>query len=73
MPFCGGDSATQWRNAVLARTASIASVDELRTNWFGLPALDEAWSKDARTPLNSNRAADTTDGGMTAPQDRSDA
>jgi HK97 family phage portal protein len=68
-----GDSATQWRNAVLARTASLASIDELRTNWFGLPAIGTDWSQDQREPLNTNRAADTADGGMTAPQDRSDA
>lgn len=68
-----GDSATQWRNAVLARTASVMSVNELRTNWFGLPKLDEDWADDATAPLNSNRAADTMSGGMTAPQDRSDA
>jgi len=68
-----GDSATQWRNAVLARTASLASVDELRVNWFDLPKIGEAWSQDPREPLNSNRAADTMSGGMTAPQDRSDA
>lgn len=68
-----GDSATQWRNAVLARTASLASANELRVGWFGLPKIPEAWADDARTPLNSNRAADTADGGMTAPQDRSDA
>lgn len=68
-----GDSATQWRNAVLARTAGAMAVDELRTKWFNLPAFDEDWSKDPRAPLNSNRAADTASGGMTAPQDRSDA
>jgi HK97 family phage portal protein len=68
-----GDSATQWRNAVLARTASVASVNDIRVHWFGLPRIDEAWANDPREPLNSNRAADTVDGGMTAPQDRSDA
>lgn len=68
-----GDSTTQWRNAVLARTASAMSVDELRRDWFGLPVFDEDWSRDPRQPLNSNRAADTATGGMTAPQDRSDA
>jgi HK97 family phage portal protein len=68
-----GDSATQWRNAVLARTASVMSVNELRTKWFGMPRLDEDWADDATSPLNSNRAADTMSGGMTAPQDRSDA
>lgn len=67
------DSATRWRNAVLARTASVMSADELRVDWFDLPAIGAPWSMDARTPLNSNRAADTADGGMTAPQDRSDA
>lgn len=68
-----GDSATQWRNAVLARTASLASSNELRVNWFGLPRINEPWADDPREPLNSNRAADTAEGGMTAPQDRSDA
>jgi HK97 family phage portal protein len=34
-----GDSATQWKNAVLARTASVMSIDELREQWFGLPPL----------------------------------
>ena len=67
------DSATRWRNAVLARTASVLSVNDLRTGWFDQPAIEEDWARDARTPLNSNRAADTADGGMTAPQDRSDA
>ena len=65
-----GDAATQWRNAVLARTASVISVDELRSLWFNLAPLDEDWSKDPRTPLNSNRAADTATGGETAPQDK---
>lgn len=65
-----GDSMTQWRNAVLARTASIMSVDDLRTRWFGLPAIGEDWSRDPREPLNSNRAADTMTGGQTAPQDK---
>jgi HK97 family phage portal protein len=68
-----GDSATQWRNAVLARTASVASVNDIRVNWFGLPRIEEDWADDPREPLNSNRAADTLEGGMTAPQDRSDA
>lgn len=68
-----GDSATQWRNAVLARTAGVMSVNELRTKWFNQPRLEEEWADDPHAPLNSNRAADTTDGGMTAPQDRSDA
>ncbi|MDP1026385.1 phage portal protein [Sphingomonas sp. KR1UV-12] len=65
-----GDAATQWRNAVLARTASIMSVDEIRTGWFGLSALGEDWASDPRAALNSNRAADTTTGGETAPQDK---
>jgi HK97 family phage portal protein len=65
-----GDAATQWRNAVLARTASVMSVDELRTGWFGLAPLGEDWSSDPRTALNSNRAADTATGGETAPQDK---
>jgi HK97 family phage portal protein len=65
-----GDAATQWRNAVLARTASVMSVDELRTGWFGLAPLGEDWSSDPRTALNSNRAGDTTTGGETAPQDK---
>lgn len=68
-----GDSATQWKNAVLARTAGIASIDELRTGWFGMPAIGEDWSQDARAPLNSNRAADTATGGQTAPQDMVDS
>ncbi|MDB5458142.1 MAG: phage portal protein [Caulobacter sp.] len=68
-----GDSATQWRNAVLARTASLASANELRVGWFDLPRIEEDWADDPRTPLNSNRAADTTSGGMTSPQDRTDA
>ncbi|WP_419827670.1 phage portal protein [Sphingomonas sp.] len=65
-----GDAATQWRNAVLARTASIMSVDEIRTAWFGLAALGESWSDDPRTPLNSNHAGDTITGGETAPHDK---
>lgn len=65
-----GDSGTQFRNAVLARTAGTHSVDELRTDWFDLPALDEDWSRDPRAPLNSNRAADTLTGGETSPQDK---
>lgn len=68
-----GDSATQWRNAVLARTASIASINDIRVNWFGLSRIEEPWADDPREPLNSNRAADTVDGGMTSPQDRTDA
>lgn len=65
-----GDSGTQFRNAVLARTAGTHSVDDLRTDWFGLPAFDEDWSRDPRAPLNSNRAADSVTGGETAPQDK---
>ena len=65
-----GDAATQWKNAVLARTASVMSVDELRTGWFGLAPLGEDWSADPRAALNSNRAADTATGGETAPQDK---
>jgi len=68
-----GDSATQHRNAVLARTSSTHSVNELRTKWFNLPRIEEDWADDPREPLNSNRAADQQEGGMTAPQDRSDA
>jgi len=65
-----GDAATQWRNAVLARTASVMSVDELRSGWFGLAPFNEDWSRDPRAALNSNRAADTATGGETAPQDK---
>ncbi|MFD1951878.1 phage portal protein [Sphingomonas arantia] len=65
-----GDSATQWKNAVLARTASILSTNELRTGWFGLARIEEPWADDPRTALNSNRAADTLTGGGTAPQDK---
>lgn len=68
--FLRGDSATQWKNAVMARTASVMSTNELRTGWFGLPRIDEDWADDPRTPLNSNRAADTLSGGETAPQDQ---
>lgn len=64
-----GDSTTQWKNAVLARTASAMSPNELRTGWFDLPRIEEEWADDARAPLNSNRAADTVTGGETAPQD----
>jgi HK97 family phage portal protein len=64
-----GDSATQWKNAVLARTAGVMSIDELRVNWFGLSAFGEDWSEDPRAPLNSNRAADTITGGETSPHD----
>lgn len=65
-----GDAATQWKNAVLARTSSVMSVDELRTGWFGLAPIGEDWAKDPRAALNSNRAADTATGGETAPQDK---
>lgn len=68
-----GDSATQWRNAVLARTASIMSRNQIAKHWFGLPEIDEPWANDPREPLASNRPADTMSGGMTAPQDREDA
>lgn len=65
-----GDSATQWRNAVLARTAGILSVNTIGTQWFGQPRIEEEWADDPRAPLNSNRAADTMTGGETAPQDK---
>lgn len=65
-----GDAATQWKNAVLARTGSIMSIDEIRAGWFGLAPLNEDWSRDPRAALNSNRAADTATGGETAPQDK---
>ncbi|WP_294353337.1 phage portal protein [uncultured Sphingomonas sp.] len=65
-----GDSATQWRNAVLARTAGILSVNTIGTEWFGQPKINEDWADDPRAPLNSNRAADTLTGGETAPQDK---
>jgi HK97 family phage portal protein len=68
-----GDSATQWRNAVLARTAGILSVNTIGVDWFGQPRIEEEWADDPRAPLNSNRAADTASGGMTSPQDRQDA
>ncbi|MBD3762457.1 phage portal protein [Rhizorhabdus sp.] len=71
--FLRGDSATQARNAVLYRTASTHSVNEIRSKIFGLPEIDEDWAKDARTPLNSNRAADTATGGETAPNDKVDS
>lgn len=67
-----GDSATQWRNAVLARTASVMSVNQIATRFFGLPRIPEAWADDPQLPLNSNRAADTMTGGQTAPQDRTE-
>lgn len=67
-----GDAGTQWRNAVLARTASILSTNELRTGWFGLARINADWADDPRTALNSNRAADTVTGGETAPQDKVD-
>ncbi len=66
-----GDSATQFRNAVLARTAGTHSVNDLREGWFGMPRLSESWADDPREPLNSNRAADSASGGATAPQDQS--
>ena len=62
-----GDAATQWKNAVAARTGSVMSVNELRTGWFGLAPHKEAWADDPREQLNSNRAADTMSGGETAP------
>ena len=65
-----GDAATQWRNAVLARTAGILSTDEIRRDWFGQTPIGADWSQDQRAPLNSNRAADTATGGETAPQDK---
>jgi HK97 family phage portal protein len=65
-----GDSATQHRNAVLARTASGMSINEVRTRIFNLPRIEEDWADDVREPLNSNRAADTATGGQTAPQDQ---
>lgn len=65
-----GDAATQWKNAVLARTGAVLSIDELRTGWFGLPAYGEDWSRDPRAPLNSNLAASTATGGETAPHDK---
>ncbi|WP_066486101.1 phage portal protein [Sphingomonas sp. CCH9-F2] len=65
-----GDAATQWKNAVLARTAGILSVNTIGTQWFGQPRIDAEWADDPRAPLNSNRAADTTTGGETAPQDK---
>lgn len=64
------DSATQHRNAVLARTAGTHTTNELRTGWFNLPRIDEDWADDPRAPLNSNRAADTASGGETSPQDK---
>lgn len=66
-----GDSATQFRNAVLARTAGTHTINDVRA-WFDLPRIEEAWADDPRAPLNSNRAADTTTGGATAPQDQAD-
>lgn len=64
-----GDSATQFKNAVLARTAGTHSANDLRTGWFDMPRINEPWADDPRAPLNSNRAADTMSGGKTAPQD----
>lgn len=63
-----GDSGTQWKNAVLARTGSIMSTNEIRMKWFGLPRIEGDWADDANAPLNSNRGADTMTGGETAPQ-----
>lgn len=65
-----GDSATQFRNAVLARTAGTHSVNDLREGWFGMPRLAETWADDPREPLNSNRAADSASGGATAPHNQ---
>jgi len=65
-----GDAATQWKNAVLARTAGILSVNTIGTQWFGQPKINEAWADDPRAALNSNRAADTLTGGETSPQDK---
>ena len=65
-----GDAATQWKNAVLARTAGVLSVNSLRTDWFGQPRIEEDWADDPKAPLNSNRAADTLTGGETAPHDK---
>lgn len=65
-----GDSPTQFKNAVLARTAGTHSINDIRTRWFGEPRIDEDWADDPRTPLNSNRAADTLTGGETSPQDK---
>ena len=65
-----GDAATQWKNAVLARTAGILSINTIGTQWFGQPRIEEGWADDPRAPLNSNRAADTMTGGETAPQDK---
>ena len=65
-----GDSATQWKNAVLARTAGILSVNTIGTQWFGQPRINEDWADDPRAALNSNRAADTATGGETSPADK---
>ncbi|WP_231420885.1 phage portal protein [Sphingomonas sp. Leaf205] len=65
-----GDAATQWKNAVLARTAGILSVNTIGTQWFGQPRIDAEWADDPRAALNSNRAADTATGGETSPQDK---
>ncbi len=65
-----GDAATQWKNAVLARTAGILSVNTIGTQWFGQPRIDADWADDPRAALNSNRAADTLTGGETSPQDK---
>jgi len=63
------DSATQFRNAVLARTAGTHSINDLREVFWGMSRIEEDWANDPREPLNSNRAADTMTGGATAPQD----
>jgi HK97 family phage portal protein len=65
-----GDSATQAKNAVLLRTASTHSVNDIRTRIFNLPKIPQPWADDPREPLNSNRAADTLSGGETAPNDK---
>jgi HK97 family phage portal protein len=65
-----GDSGTQWKNAVLARTSSVMSVNDIRTRFFGLPRLKDERADDPWAPLNSNRAADTMSGGETAPHDQ---
>lgn len=65
-----GDSATQFRNAVLARTASVLSPNDIRVDWLDKPRIEEPWADDPRAPLNSNRAADGATGGETSPQDK---
>lgn len=64
-----GDSATQFRNAVLARTAGTHSINDVK-EWFDMPRIEEPWADDPREPLNSNRAADSMTGGATSPQDQ---